>query len=59
MVLQMEKTFSDLAYIGNKVEAKEWNSFKFKCEYLDESVVYRLANIQSWNIGRIEPENEF
>ena len=59
MVLQIEKTSSDLAYIGDKVEAK-WveYGFEFKCEYLNETIVYSLADIQSWGIGWIEPENE-
>ena len=59
VVLQIERISSDLAYIGNKVDTK-WaeHGFEFKCEYLDETIVYSLADIQSWDIGWIEPENE-
>ena len=59
VVLQIERISSDLAYIGDKVDAK-WaeHGFEFKCEYLNETIVYPLADIQSWNIGWVEPENE-
>ena len=59
VVLQIERISSDLAYIRNQVDAK-WaeHGFEFKCEYLNETIVYPLADIQSWNIGWVEPENE-
>ena len=59
VVLQIERISSDLAYIGDKVDAK-WaeHGFEFKCEYLNETIVYPLADIQSWSVGWVEPENE-
>ena len=45
MVLQIEKTSSDLAYIGDKVKAK-WveHGFEFKCEYLNEKGIKIQVN---------------
>ena len=59
VVLQMERISSDLAYIGDKVDAK-WaeHGFEFKSEYLNETIVYPLADVQSWSVGWVEPENE-
>ena len=59
MVIIIEQIASDLTYIGDKVNTK-WveHGFEFKYEYLNESIVYPLADIQSWNIGWVEPENQ-